>query len=213
MVTQPVDPIPLPQPFPPNQVLLPFQPPVSYAGGQFNNGKTLLQLLESGVAAVEMQAATITGDVANNPPDDVRVTYYNKTYQPMGEINDYMSLTFQLARNRVASAEIVLKGIDPAVPALLNCPQTTVPITIETGTIRWSGRVFSCEDKFADRVNTVVVTCISDYAFLDKILCWPNFLLPIQVQFPSEALFIGPAVTCVKTLVAEQCFRLQSGIW
>jgi hypothetical protein len=132
---------------------------------------------------------------------------------PIGEVNDYISCTFQLARNRVASAEIVIKGNDPMVATLLNCAQTTVPITIETGTVRWSGRVFTCEDKFSDRVNTVVVTCINDYAWLDKILCWPNFLLPIEIQFPSEALYIGPAVTCVKTLVAEQCFRLQSGIW
>lgn len=213
VVTQPVNVTPQPTPYPANQVLLPFQPPVSYTNGQFGSGQTLLELIESGVPAIEIGAATIAANVAEQPPDDVTVTVYSKTYVPIGEINDYISLTFQMARNRVASAEIVLKGIDPMVPALLNCPQTTVPITIETATLRWSGRVFSCEDKFADRVNTVVVTCISDYAWLDKILCWPNFLLPIQVQFPSEALYIGPAVTCVKTLVAEQCFRLQSGIW
>jgi hypothetical protein len=211
--TQPVNPVPQPTPYPPNEVLLPFQPPVSYIDGGFNGGKTLLQLLESGVPAVEIAAATIAADVANTPPDDVTITVYSKTYVPVGEINDYLKLTFQLARNRVASAEIILKGIDPMVPTLLNCPQTTVPITIETGTTRWSGRVFTCEDKFADRVNTVVVTCISDYAWLDKILCWPNFLLPIQIQFPSEALYIGPAVTCIKTLIGEQAFRLQSGIW
>lgn len=206
-------------PYPPNEVLLPFQPPVSYVNGQFDNGKTLLELLDSGVPAVEIQAATIAGNVENAPPDDVRVTYYSKTYQPLGELNDYLGLTFQFARNRVASAEIVLKGNNPAIPALMLCPQTTVPITIETGGQRWSGRVFTCEDKLSKYgdaprpVNTVVVTCISDYAWLDKILCWPNFLLPIQTQFPAEALFIGPVVTCVKTLVAEQCFRLQSGIW
>jgi hypothetical protein len=134
--TQPVNPVPQPTPYPPNEVLLPFQPPVSYIDGGFNGGKTLLQLLESGVPAVEIAAATIAADVANSPPDDVTITVYSKTYVPVGEINDYLKLTFQLARNRVASAEIILKGIDPMVPTLLNCPQTTVPITIETGTTR-----------------------------------------------------------------------------
>lgn len=141
MVTQPVNVTPQPTPYPPNQVLLPFQPPVSYSGGQFGSGQTLLELIESGVPAIEIGAATIAANVAEQPPDDVTVTVFSKTYVPIGEINDYIALTFQMARNRVASAEIVLKGIDPMVPALLNCPQTTVPITIETGTLRWSGRV------------------------------------------------------------------------
>lgn len=215
---QPVGASPLGTPYSPNQVLLPFQPPVSYVDGQFSSGKTLLELLESGVPETEMAAASIATNVAQNPPDDITVTVYDKVYKPVGEINDYISLTFQFARNRVASAEIVLKGNDPLAPTVLNCPNTTVPITIETGTLRWSGRVLSAEDKFSvvggspRPVRTVVVTCVNDYAWLDKILCWPNFLLPIEVQFPSEALFIGPAVTCVKTLIAEQCFRLQSGI-
>lgn len=218
-MTQPVDPQPLNLPYPPNEVLLPFQPPVSYMQGQFASGKTLLELLRSGVPEVAMGAASITGNVAQNPPDDVTITIYSKTYVPIGEINDYISLTFQLARNRVAGGEIVLKGADSNVVTLLNCPKTTVPITIETGTIRWSGRVIACEDRLSqiqgvDRpVKTVVVTLANDFMWLSKILCWPNFLLPIQTQFPDEALYLGPAVTCVATLITEQAFRLQSGLW
>ena len=216
---QPASPLPLNPPYPPNQVLLPFQPPVSYSDGQFASGKTLLQLLESGVPEVQMAAASVVGDVMQNPPDDVTITVYSKTYVPVGEINDYLSLTFQFARNRTGACEIVLKGIDPLAETVLNCPNTTVPITIETGNVRWSGRVFTAEDKLSKvgnsprPVNTVVVTCISDYAWLSKILCWPNYLLPIQIQFPAESLYLGPAVTCVATLIAEQAFRLQSGIW
>jgi Siphovirus ReqiPepy6 Gp37-like protein len=219
LVTQPVNPQPLNLPYPPNQVLLPFQPPVSYSQGQFASGKTLLELLQSGVPEVAMGAATITGNVAQNAPDDVTITVYSKTYVPIGEINDYISLTFQLARNKVGGGEIVLKGTDENVVTLLNCPNTTVPITIETGTIRWSGRVIACEDRLSmihgtDRpVNTVVVTLASDYMWLSKILCWPNFLMPLQAQFPDEALYLGPAVTCIATLIQEQAFRLQSGIW
>ncbi|MEZ0366816.1 hypothetical protein ACAG26_24385 [Mycobacterium sp. pUA109] len=218
--TQPVAAAPLQSPYSPNEILLPFQPPLSYLNGQYgSDGVSLLELLESGIPETQMAAASIAGNVAQHPPDDCTITVYGKTYTPVGEINDYISLKFQLARNRVASAQIVLKGNDPMAPTVLNCPNTTVPITIETGNVRWSGRVFTAEDKFGmiegyDRpMRTVVVTCISDYAWLDKILCWPNFLLPIQVQFPSEALFLGPAVTCVATLISEQCFRLQTGLW
>jgi hypothetical protein len=166
-----------------------------------------------------MGAATIAGNVAQEPPDDITITVYSKTYVPIGEITDYISLTFQLARNKVGGGEIILKGTDANVVTLLNCASTTVPITIETGTIRWSGRAITCEDKLgmikgADRpVNTVVVTLASDYMWLSKILCWPNFLLPLQAQFPDEALYLGPAVTCIATLITEQSFRLQNGIY
>ena len=218
-LTQPVNPQPLNIPYPPDQVLLPFQPPVSYSQGQFASGKTLLELLQSGVPEVQMGAASIVGDVAQNAPDDVTIVFYSKTYVPQGEINDYISLTFQLARNKVGGGEIILKGTDSNIPIFLNCPNTTVPITIETGTVRWSGRVIACEDRLsmihgADRpVNTVVLTLADDYMWLSKILCWPNFTLPIQAQFPDEALYLGPACTCVATLITEQAFRLQSGIW
>lgn len=220
------------QPYPPNQVQLPFQPPASYVNGQFSGGQTLLEMLDSGIPAVQIEAATIAGNVLDNPPDDICVYVGSKTYQPIGEINDYLKLMYQFKRNAVGGAEILLKGTDPMVPTLLNCPQTVVPIWIESASAnyqtwdevvagRWSGRVLTCEDKFGPiegipdnrSVNTVQVLCVDDYSWLDKILCWPNFFLPIEIQFPSEALFIGPAVTCVKTLVAEQCFRLQSGIW
>lgn len=210
---QPVNPAPLQTPYPPNEVLLPFQPPVSYIAGQYSSGKTLLELIESGHPLAEMGAATIAGNVAQQPPDDITVTVYDQFYNPVGEINDYISLTCQFARNKVAGAEIVLKGIDPLADTVLGCALTTVPITIETGNLRWSGRVFTAEGKFANRVDTIVVQCVSDYAWLDKILCWPAPELPIEVQFPAQALYIGPACTVVATLIAEQAFRLQSGIY
>lgn len=210
---QPVNPAPLQNPYPANEVLLPFQPPVSYVDGQFSSGKTLLELLESGQPLAEMGAATIAANVAQQPADDITVTVYDQFYNPVGEINDYISLTCQFARNKVAGAEIVLKGIDPMADTVLNCGLTTVPITIETGNLRWSGRVFTAEGKFSNRVNTVVVQCVSDYAWLDKILCWPAPELPIEIQFPAQALYVGPACTCVATLIAEQAFRLQSGIY
>jgi len=224
LVSQPVWPQPgkpLTTPYAPNLVMLPFQPPVTYTQGGFGGGQTLLQLLESGVPAIQVEAATVAADVANAPSDNVTVTVYDKFYNPLGEINDYISLSFQFARNAVGAAQIVMKGVDPLAPAVLACAQTTVPITIETGTQRWSGRVMTADDTFGPiegtppnrAVRTVTVTCVDEYAYLDHILCWPNFLLPIEVQFPSEAVYIGPAVTCVKTLVAEQCFRLQSGIY
>ncbi|TDH48506.1 hypothetical protein E2F47_23495 [Mycobacterium eburneum] len=149
------------------------------------------------------------------------VLVYDKKYGPAGELNDYISLKVEYARNRVGIATIIVKGDDPLAETLLNCWKTVVPITIQCGSLRWSGRVFTAEDTFGvlpesdskRPINYITLQCISDYAWLDKMLCWPNPLLPIQAQFPTRNLFIGPAITCIKTLIAEQALRLQSGIW
>jgi len=73
--------------------------------------------------------------------------------------------------------------------------------------------VWRAHDQMKEGIETLTLECKDDYAFLDHIMCWPDFLLPIEFQFPSRALYIGPAVSCIKTLIAEQAFRLQSGIW
>lgn len=200
-------------PYPNGQVMHPFQPPVEYVDGKFRSNKSLLSLLESGEYTTEMAAASIVSDVAQHPPADINVTLYNSIYQPIGTLNDYLDLKVEFARNKVATAAMTLKGNEPLIDTLLDVWNTTLPITIEYGAMRWSGRVFTVSDKFESRVNTVDLQCISDYAWLDKILCWPAPELPIQIQFPSRALYIGPAVTCIKTMVAEQALRLQSGIW
>lgn len=198
----------------PASPVIPFVPPVTYDPTQLQySGKTLLEILESPNYQAQVSAATIAAEIEQRPPTEVIITVYGKTYQPIGEINDYISLQVIFPRNRVGTATIVLKGTEPMYAALVNCWQTVVPITIEISGMRWSGRVFSADDTMSDRVNTLSLQCKDDYAFLEHILCWPAPELPIQAQFPSRALYIGPAITCVKTLIAEQALRLQSGIW
>lgn len=141
------------------------------------------------------------------------VTLYSKTYEPLGEIHDYLSLTCEFTRNAIDSATIVIKTTDPMAAVAMQCYETVVPVTIQIGSQRWSGRVDNFDYAMKDGVKTLTLQCMGDYAWFSKIMVWPNFLAPIQAQFPTRALFIGPAVTCIKTLVAEQCFRLQSGIW
>lgn len=193
---------------------IPFIPPVRYDPTQLQYcGKTLLEILESPDYKAQVSAAMIAAEIEQHPPTSAVITVYGKTYKPIGEINDYVALKVIFPRNRIGTATIVLKGTEPMYAALVNCWQTVVPITIDIGGLRWSGRVFSADDSMHDRVNTLTLQCKDDYTFLDKILCWPAPELPIEAQFPSRALYIGPAITCIKTLIAEQALRLQSGIW
>ena len=147
------------------------------------------------------------------PDTRIAVTFYDKTYNVVGECNDYKNLTYTFARNQIGTGTLVLKQTDPLVPVVMKCHEEVIPVTIGNGSLRWSGRVEYVDYQFKDGQYDVTVYLTDDYQWFDRILCWPNFLLPIQTQFPQRSLFIGPAITCIKTLIAEQCFRLQSGLW
>lgn len=173
------------------------------------------ELIED-LATSEYRAATSPAiRRALTKPDipDVVVTVYDKKYQQVGELTDYISLTAEWQRNQIESLTIVMKTTDPLAAEVMKCFESVVPVTVQIGNIRWSGRVDNFDYALVNGVKTLTINCMGDYAWFSKILCWPNILTPIQFQFPTRALFIGPAVTCIKTLISEQVWRLQLGLW
>jgi hypothetical protein len=178
----------------------------------FSDPQNLLPALQS-YPEMASAAAWQAAKAAQQPPTQAVVTFYGKTYKPIGECFDYISLEVEWKRNDMGTTTIVLKSTDPLVPYIMEATTTVVPVTIQLGDMRWSGRVNSYAYALNDRQPTLTVECIDDFAWFSRILVWPNFLLPIEVQFPKNAIYVGPAITCVLTMIAEQTFRLQSGIW
>lgn len=83
------------------------------------------------------------------------------------------------------------------------CPKTqnSTWLARRNGTVYFTGNTIECE-------------LIHDKVWLDRILAWPDPLAPIEIQGPFRDWWgIGPAITVMKTLIAEQCFRLQTGLW
>ena len=185
-------------------------PPAIPASGPVQD---VFKAITSGDPLAASDAAWRVAQAQSTPSTDIVVTLYDRVYNVVGEVNDYKSLTYTFARNVMGTATMVLKHSDPLVEQVMLCHEQVVPITIQNGSMRWSGRVEYVDYQMKDGEYDVTVYCTDDYQWFDKILCWPNFLLPIQVQLPSRSLYIGPAITCIKTLIAEQAFRLQSGIW
>lgn len=183
------------------------------AGIDFKDTAAFQAGLNSPNPYVAASTAQMAAAQAQHPSTETLVTLYTKFYVPEGEVNDYLSMTCEFPRNAIETATIVLKHTDPLVALAMECYQTVVPVTIQIGQMRWSGRVDSYDYALKDGKYTVTLQCQGDFAWFDKIMVWPDFLLPIQTQFPSRALFIGPAITCIKTMIMEQAFRLQSGLW
>jgi len=145
------------------------------------------------------------------------VTVYDRTYRPAGEANDRISLAWDSPRNKVETATLVLKGNDPLNDHMMQCYEQVIPVTIavndDPSSRVWNGRVDTFDDAIVDGVNTVTYQLVGDYNWSNKICVWPNFLAPIEAQFPHDAVYIGPAVSCILVMYEEQIFRLQSGIW
>ncbi|OIN79771.1 hypothetical protein [Mycobacterium malmoense] len=148
-------------------------------------------------------------------PTDIDVEICDNYYRTQGGCGDYISLKASMPRLKLPDGQIVLMGNDALAPAVLECDTTVVPvvITFSGGALTWSGRVNVAHDKLnPDGTETVECQLVGDLTILDRILVFPEPFLPIEIQ-PSEAIYIGPAITVFKTMVAENCMRLQLGLW
>jgi len=178
-----------------------------------SNKKYLSKALQSNNPVAASTAALTVATEEAAPIVDIEVTFYTKTYGFAGLCADYKKLSCVFNHNAIGTASIVLKHTDPLVPVVMDCWQSVVPVTIKYGYLRWSGRVEYVDYEYKEGEYSVIVYCTDDYQWFDKIMCWPDPFLPIQFQIPSRAVYIGPAITCIKTMIAEQVFRLQSGLW
>jgi hypothetical protein len=179
--------------------------------GQPEADPALAAVIGSSDVVAAMQAAVLASAAAQQPPTDIVVQFYTNYWIPQGFSGDYISLKASFPRLKLPAGQVMIKGGDPLAPLVLNCWQTLVPITIQVGALRWAGWVDVAEDKInQDSSETVACQLVGLLTMLDRVLVWPQPELPVEVQ-PSEAIYIGPGITCLKTMVAEQTQRLQTG--
>lgn len=173
----------------------------------------LATALNSSDPVVAMTAATAAAYVELNPPADATRRVFDQFYNEVGSCNDHIELKLSDPRQAIPGGSLVLKGSDSLSEHVLNCDVTVVPFIYDKGAYRWSGRVDVAHDRLKDGLYTTELELVHDKVWLDRILCWPNPFLPIEIQEPTHWFGFGPAITVMKTLIAEQCFRLQLGLW
>lgn len=157
-------------------------------------------------------AAAIEQATVNN--SEIICTIYDKFYNAIGD-PQYSELSFNFPRNDIGAGKMIISRLDPLADIILTCNSATVPITIEVQNMLWSGRIKIAHDNFGDRDKGDYIECEleDDYAWLFKIVAWPDYLAPIQAQFPPRGVSIGPVISLLKHLLATQAFRLQTGMW
>lgn len=173
----------------------------------------LIPLINSDDPYVSSGAAIEAAQAAQSPIDPIVVTVFDKFYNVVDEVGDYIEAAPTFSRLELPQAQLICPGGASYAAALIECETTVVPITMQVGYLRWNGRADVTHDKMIESgEQTIEVQLVHDLTMLDRILVWPEPFLPIEVQ-PSAAIYIGPAITCLKTMVAENCLRLQLGLW
>lgn len=163
------------------------------------------------VAAIA--AALTAARPAQGPPSDIVVTLFDNYWRPKGDLGAYIDVTATWTRLDIPTAQLTLMGVDPYAVDVLACDTTLVPVTIQAEYLKWAGWVEIAQDKLgADGTETIECQLVGLMTMLDRILVWPEPFLPIEVQ-PSAAIYMGPAITVLKTMVAENVLRLQLGFW
>lgn len=140
-------------------------------------------------------------------------TIYDYLWNPIGELgDDLMEAVGTDPRNNLPTLTLKVKGDSQHIKTFKSCARTMVGITMETGGLRLAYYVdtFDWEYKEAEWIGTA--NCLGIWDILNYLQVWPNFLFPIQTQFPSHAVFIGPLVTMINVMVAENALRIQIGL-
>lgn len=162
-----------------------------------------------------VDAAELASRLEREDLSEVVVHCSDKYWTRFGEAGARLQLTATKPRNQVPTVELVMP-VEPATKEinrrLRKCRTEVVGIEVEVGGLKWAAVVDTASYKLEDGVRTLTVRCFGIYEILSYLLIWPNWLLPIQVQVPSKAWFVGPVCTVIESMISEQAFRIQSGL-
>lgn len=165
-------------------------------------------LLTRAMAADEMSNAT---EPVNK---EWRTTLCDFLWRPMGALgDDIIEFSGTDPRNNVQSAQLKIKGESEYVEQFFACKETMVGVIMETGGIRLSFYVDTFDWEFVEDKWIGTAKLLGIYDILNYMQIWPNFLLPLQAQIPSHAVFLWGLCTVVESMAGECAFRIQTGLW
>lgn len=172
----------------------------------------LASIIQGGDLFAAFAAAIQAGAAAQQPQTNIVVEFYDNFWNPQGFSGGYIQTQVSFPRLKLPAGQMTLKGDDPIAALAINCENTFVPVTVQIGSLRWAGWVDVAEDKInEDSTETVDCQIPGLLTMLDRLTVWPEPALPIEIQ-PSEAIFIGQGLTCLRAMVAENAERIQ-GSW
>lgn len=165
------------------------------------------------VAAAAEQLAAIDDHTDRDPP--WTVTVYDKLWRPLGELgDDLIEHSGTDPRNTLPSATLKIKGDAELIGVFQQCKTTMVGVTFETGGMRFPFYVDTFDWEFDPKTGWIgTANLLGVWDILNYYVIWADWLLPIQAQPLSHAVYIWAMCTVIEEMICECALRLQSGLW
>ena len=158
-------------------------------------------------------AAEIAEDKPRTPPQWVFIIC-DFLWRPTGELGaDLIEASGTDPRNRSGSAQLKVKGNSVHIGALMRCQSAMVGIKVETAGIRQAFFVKKHTYAYKNGEWTSTSDLMAIWSILDYMAILPSWWLPIQFQPISHAIYCGPIVGVIETMIAECATRIQTGTW
>ncbi|MEB3021317.1 Gp37-like protein [[Mycobacterium] crassicus] len=169
-------------------------------------------IVESGDPTAISEAAAALADAQEADDLEFAFTVCDYLWNPIGNPGtDLMEASGTDPRNDVGSARLQLKGDSVLVESLMNCRNTMVGVTCEVAGLRYAYYVDTHSYEYKDAAWTSTSECRSIYDVLNFMIIFPMWWMPIAAQIFSHAVFIGPIVTVIETMISQCAMRIQSG--
>ena len=172
------------------------------------------QLLSTDPATAATAAETLASQQGALDANDFVITVYDQFWRPIAAVGeDCMEHSGTDPRNNLPSATLKLKGNSPLIDVFMNCRTTMVGVTFETGGLRFPFYCDTFDYEMTEKgewTGTAHLNGIWD--ILNYLVIWPDWMLPIQAQVFSYAVFMWALCTVIENMVAEQALRIQTGL-
>ena len=160
------------------------------------------------------EAADRLADMAMEVDPTWTVTVCDDYWRPKGELgSDMIDLQGTDPRNQLPVGTLVSKGSCRYINDFMGCRNTMVGVIVETQGLRFPYYVVSHDFEFKEGTWTSTCNLKGIWDILNFYQIWPDWLLPIQAQVFSHAVFVWGLCTVIETMVAECALRIQSGLW
>lgn len=169
-------------------------------------------IVDSGDPVAIAEAAALLADAQEADDLEFQFTVTDHLWNPKGNPGtDLMEASGTDPRNDVGSALLKLKGDSVLVDHLSNCRNTMVGVICEVAGLRYAYYVDTHEREYKDAAWTSTSNCRSIFDILNFMLIWPMWWMPLAAQIFSHAVFMGPIVTVIESMIAQCALRIQSG--
>lgn len=148
----------------------------------------------------------------------VRVRYWDKWMQEVGEENQYLSLDFDLKLNTSGGLAMSCPRDMVHFDHIFRNPDgadATIPITVNVGDhIRWDGYVTRASIvRDQNGIETVEIEAIHCWHHIATLCLWASPFAPILAQFPRHMTLFGPTRSIIATWIITNLIRRQLAGW